>query len=654
MCGICGVVGAAKEYPVDREVVVRMRDTLVHRGPDDCGIHLGAGVGLGHCRLAIIDLRAEGRQPLSNEDESIHIVFNGEIYNYLELRRELLDAGHRFRSATDTEVVIHLYEEYGVECLRRLRGMFAFAIWDARDRSLFLARDRIGKKPLYYSIDDERIAFASEAKALLAAGVRSEPDLASINQYLTYGYIPAGRSGFRAIHKLPPAHYLTYRAGRAELSRYWRLSYLPKLDLDAREACDELRRRMHEAVALRMVADVGVGAFLSGGIDSSAVVAMMAESSTTPVKTFSIGFRQTDYDETRWARMVAERFHTEHHEFIVGPAAGAQLLDTLAWHYDEPYADSSAIATWYLAKLTREHVTVALNGDGGDENFAGYRRHSVSAVASALQSVPRPMRRALAVAFGHGYRLLGGNRRLAGRLRILGEVMGEDWRAGYARMIAWLGDDEKAALCTPEFADAVADDCVNDVLFEAYADTDADNSIDQTLAVDVSLYLPEDCLVKVDRASMAASLEARSPLLDHELMEFVARLPAHFKLHRLERKWIFKRALSGILPDSILSRRKMGFGVPLDAWFRTAPWIEILHDVLLSRRTIERGYFARDSVARLIGEHVAGLRDRHHQLWMLLMLEMWHRTFVDARSPRLNLDSPEVGLTASGERAAVS
>jgi asparagine synthase (glutamine-hydrolysing) len=653
MCGICGVVGAAKEYRVDRESLVRMRDTLIHRGPDDCGIYLGAGIGLGHRRLSIIDLRAEGRQPLSNEDDSLHIVFNGEIYNYLELRRELLDAGHRFRSETDTEVVVHLYEQYGAGCLKRLRGMFAFAIWDERDRSLFLARDRIGKKPLYYSLDDDRIAFASEAKALLAAGIAPEPDLTSINQYLTYGYVPGARSGFRAIRKLPPAHYLFYRDGRAELNRYWRLGYVPKLDLDEREARAELLRRMREAVALRMVADVGVGAFLSGGIDSSAVVAMMSELSAKPVKTFSIGFRQSDYDETRWARMVAERFHTEHHELIVESGAGAQLLDTLAWHYDEPYADSSAIATWYLAKMTREHVTVALNGDGGDENFAGYRRHSVTALAGRLDAVPRAMRRAFAAAFAHGYRLTGGNRRLAGRLRILGEVMEEDWRAGYARMISWLSDDEKAALRTREFAGSVADHRAEDVLFDTYADIDADDPLDQTLGVDVSLYLPEDGLVKVDRASMAASLEARSPLLDHELMEFVARLPARFKLHRLERKWIFKRALRGILPDSILHRRKMGFGVPLDAWFRTPPWIELLHDVLLSRHSIERGYFVRDGVARLIEEHVAGIRDRHHQLWMLLMLEMWHRTFVDVPSPRRARDSVEAGVKWSGDLTGI-
>ncbi len=345
MCGICGIVGASPEYPVRAETIVRMRDTMVHRGPDDHGIYLGSGIGLGHRRLSIIDLRPEGRQPLANEDESIRVVFNGEIYNYLELRRELVATGHRFRSETDTEVIVHLYEECGARCVERLHGMFAFAIWDAHDRTLMLARDRVGKKPLYYSIDDHQLAFGSECKALIAAGVAREPDLNSINQYLTHGYVPGARSGFRAIRKLPPAHYLIYQNGRAALTRYWTLRYLPKLPLDQREACGELLRLPRAAVKLRMAPDVARGAFLSGGLDSSAVVAMMSETSSRAVKTFSIGFRESGYDETRWARMVAARFHTEHREFIVEPEDGARLLSTLAWHYDEPYADSSAIAT---------------------------------------------------------------------------------------------------------------------------------------------------------------------------------------------------------------------------------------------------------------------------------------------------------------------
>ncbi len=629
MCGICGVVGAAADYPIEAASIVRMRDTMVHRGPDDCGVYVGEGVGLGHRRLSIIDLSLEGRQPLANEDGSIRIVFNGEIYNQLELRRELIDAGHRFRSLTDTEVIVHLYEELGARCLSRLRGMFALAIWDARDRSLLLARDRIGKKPLYYSVDGRRLAFASECKALLAGGITREPDLDSIDQYLTYGYIPGARSGYRAIRKLPPAHYLVYRDGKVALTRYWRLSFLPKIRLDEREAADELMRRLREAVKLRMVADVPLGAFLSGGLDSSAVVAMMSELGAPPVKTFSIGFHQPDYDETRWARMVAERFGTEHREFIVEPEHGAQLLSTLAWHYDEPYADSSAIATYYLSRMTREHVTVVLNGDGGDENFAGYRRHSVSALADRLAPIPRPIRKLIGLAASHCYGVVGRNRRIADRLRMLGEVMGDDRRAGYGRMLAWFGEAEKAGMCSPEFAQSVAGHSATAVLFAAYEEADADNALDETLSADVSLYLPEDCLVKVDRASMAASLEARSPLLDHELMEFSARLPAHFKLNLFDRKRIFKKALRGILPDAILSRRKMGFGVPLEHWFRTTAWIDVLHDLLLSRRAVERGYFVPGAVSRLIDEHVSGARDRHHQLWMLLMLEMWHRTFID-------------------------
>ncbi len=633
MCGICGVVGASAHYPIELETLVRMRDTLIHRGPDDCGVYLGAGVGLGHRRLSIIDLSPDGRQPLSNEDESIWIVFNGEVYNYRELRRELQDAGHRFRSETDTEVIVHLYEEHGVRCLDRMRGMFAFAIWDQRDRSLFLARDPAGKKPLYYTVDDTRLAFASECKALLTVAGAREPDHHSISHYMTYGYVPPHRSGFRGISKLPPAHYLTYRDGKLALTRYWRLNYLPKVAIDEREACEELLRLLYEAVRMRMIADVPLGAFLSGGVDSSAVVAMMSELSSAPVKTFSIGFQQGEYDETRWARAVAKRFHCEHHQFIVEPDDGLELLNTLAWHYDEPYADSSAIATWYLAKMTREHVTVALTGDGGDENFAGYRRYSVSALASYTEPIPPAIRKIIGALVSHGYGAAGHNRRIASRLRILEEVMGSDWRAGYARMLAWFGDREKAQLYTPEFAETSLGAATEELLLAAYANAAADNAIDQTLSVDVNLYLPEDCLVKVDRATMAASLEARSPLLDRELMEFAARLPAHFKLNLFDRKRIFKKALHGMLPDAILKRRKMGFGVPLEYWFRGSAWIEIVREILLSSRALERGYFAPAAVARVIDEHVGGVRDRQHQLWMLLMLEMWHRTFIDA-APR--------------------
>ena len=634
MCGICGIVSASASTRIDVETLLRMRDTLIHRGPDDSGIYLGLGAGLGHRRLSIIDLRPEGRQPIANEDGTIRIVFNGEIYNFVELRADLEQRGHRFRSDTDTEVIVHLYEEYGPRCVERLRGMFAFAIWDEPKRTLMLARDRAGKKPLYYAIDGEQLLFGSEAKAIVAHGaISAEPDYRALNYYLTYGYVPGEHCGFKQIRKLPPAHYLIYQSGRVELTRYWRLSYLPKLKISEREACEELRRRLREAVKMRMVADVPLGAFLSGGVDSSAIVALMSELGSRPVKTFSIGFRQRDYDETRWARMVAEKFHTEHHEFIVepqdDPQDAAQLLSTLARHYDEPYADSSAIATYYLSKLTREHVTVALNGDGGDENFAGYKRHSVTAMANYLEPIPPSIRKLMGAAISHGYSMTGGNRRIAVRLRMLGDTMNGSWRSGYGRMLAWFSEAEKARLCSPEFAAAVGDSPVEEILARAYEDADADDAIDQTLSVDVSLYLPEDCLVKVDRASMAASLEARSPLVDHEFMEFAAHLPARFKLNLYDRKLIFKKAFRGILPDAILKRPKMGFGVPLDYWFRGATWIEILRDILLSRRAFERGYFRRAEVETLIDDHVAGKSDRHSQLWMLLMLEMWHRTFID-------------------------
>ena len=459
MCGICGVVSVDRAEKIDLGVLVGMRDTLAHRGPDDSGAYVGPGVGLGHRRLSIIDLRPEGRQPMSNEDDSVRIVFNGEIYNFEELRRGLVAAGHRFRSRTDTEVIVHLYEEMGVKCLDRLRGMFAFALWDERRRRLLLARDRLGKKPLYYAFDGKRLIFASEAKAILShPSVAAQPDQQALHHYLTLGYVLSPLCAYRGISKLPPAHFLTFPAhfltfedGRLEIRRYWELSYLPKLKISEAEADDEILRQLEEAVKLRMISDVPIGAFLSGGLDSSAIVALMSRHSSQPVKTFTIGFREQDYNETDYARIVARRFGTEHHEFQVEPEAAADIVSELAWHYDEPYADSSAIPTYYLSKLTRRYVTVALNGDAGDENFAGYRRYSMSLLVNLLRHAPRVLRRLGAKAAVGCYAKLGSNRRLASRLGLTAEIIEDDWRTAYAKMVALFDDSEKQELYATDF-----------------------------------------------------------------------------------------------------------------------------------------------------------------------------------------------------------
>ncbi len=629
MCGICGVVSSDPRRVVDAEVIERMRDTLVHRGPDECGIYVAPGASLGHRRLSIIDLRPEGRQPIANEDGSIQIVFNGEIYNFAELRRWLEERGHRFRSATDTEVIVHLYEECGVRCLEQLRGMFAFAIWDQGRRRLFLARDRVGKKPLYYAVTDSALIFASEAKAILAnESMRAEPDYSALNSYLSFGYVPGEMAAYKGVWKLPPAHYLIYEKGRVSVSRYWRLDYCEKHEISEPEAREEVLRLLREAVKVRMVSDVPLGAFLSGGLDSSAVVALMSQLSSAPVKTFSIGFKNPDYNETAHARAIARRFGTDHHEFIVEPEDAPSALSRLAWHYDEPYADSSALATYYLARMTREHVTVALSGDGGDESFAGYKRYTVNLLAHRLGWTPALLRKLIGKAISGGYTLGGGKRRIAARLALLGEILSCDRREGYMRAIAWFSDAERSRICTPEFL-AAASVSTGDVLLRTRVDSTTDNAIDEVLALDVALYLPEDCLTKVDRATMAVSLEARCPMVDHELMEFAARLPAHYKMNLFSRKLLLKDAMRGLLPDEQIDRAKMGFGVPLDYWFRDSKWTDLLHDVLLSPRALARGYFVAGEVENLIREHTSRRVDRQHQLWALLMLELWHRTHVD-------------------------
>ncbi len=629
MCGICGVVNTDRGEPVDVRLIAHMRDTLAHRGPDDKGAYIGPGVGLGHRRLSIIDLRPEGRQPMANEDGSVRIVFNGEIYNFKEHREWLLSRGHRFKSRTDTEVIIHLYEEMGVECLKLLRGMFAFAIWDEGKRLLFIARDRLGKKPLYYRFDECRFMFASEIKALLAhPSVGAEPDPAAINHYLAFGYVPGTQSAFKGIQKLPPAHYLTLCQGRIETHRYWRVHYLPKFEIDEREACEQIIQRLKEAVRLRMISDVPLGAFLSGGIDSSAVVAMMAQLSSKPVKTFSIGFNEPRYDERNYAREIARRFETEHYEFTVLPDT-IDVLDKLVWHYDEPYADSSALPTYYLCKLAREHVTVALNGDAGDENFAGYPKYLMNAIAERARRSPAWARRTTGLVAALGATLFSPDQMIAKKLRALKYTLETEPVLGVAQRMMNFNAQGRRMLYSIDFAATVNQGAPEEMISELYYQTDADNVVDRSLGIDLSLYLPYDLLVKVDVASMAVGLEARSPMVDHEFVEFVARLPHRFKISGLTLKAIFKKALKGLLPKNILGRPKMGFGVPLDYWFR-GELRDYIRDILLSQRHLERGYFRREAVEKLVENHVTGRVNAQYSIWNLLMLELWHRAQIDA------------------------
>ncbi len=626
MCGIAGRVNFASGAPVDAELIRRMCNLLAHRGPDGEGAYVDGTVGLGHRRLAIIDLSSAASQPMSNEDGSVWIVFNGEIYNFQELRRGL-EEGHRFRSQSDTEVILHLYEEEGVKCLNRLRGMFAFAIWDAKERTMLIARDRLGKKPLYYAVDRDGIAFASEPKAFLAdPGFKPQPNLEAISHYLTYQYVPSPLTAFQGVHKLPPAHYLLVRNGEITIERYWKLHYGQKRHLTDDEACEELLARLTEAVKLRLISDVPLGAFLSGGIDSSAIVAIMAEQASSPVKTFSIGFEEKEYDELRYARLVAQRYGTDHHEFVVRPQA-TEIFPKLVWHYNEPFADSSAIPTYYLAELTRQHVTVALNGDAGDENFAGYDRYVANVLADRYERMPRPLRRSLE-ALVRAIPARPSARTLLSRGKRFFEALAEPRERRYARWVSHFHASLKAEICTEEFRRAAGGKDSVDLLLAVYQASDAPDLIDATLDVDVNTYLPDDLLAKVDIATMAQGLEGRSPMLDHEFMEFCASLPSHMKLRGRTKKYIFKRAIRGLLPRQVIERPKMGFGVPLDHWFRH-DLREMARDLLLSPRAVGRGYFRREIVQRLLDEHIRGVGHWHEQLWSLLMLELWHRTFID-------------------------
>lgn len=632
MCGIAGRVNFVSGAPVSRAVLERMCALLAHRGPDGWDVHTDGSVGLGHRRLAIIDLSAAGVQPMRSPDGEVWITFNGEIYNFVALRAELEARGYIFRSHTDTEVILAAYEEYGVECLARLRGMFAFAIWDARKRRLFAARDRLGKKPLQYWIDRDGIAFASEPKAFLAdPAFTPEADPAAIAEYLAFQYVPAPHSAFRGVHKLAPAHYLVVEDGRIRVERYWRLNYARKHQGNEAEIVRELRHRLAEAVRLRLISDVPLGAFLSGGIDSGTVVALMAEHGSGAVKTFSIGFEQKEYDELPAARLVAQRYGTDHHEFVVRPDA-LKLLPALVWHYNEPFADSSAIPTFVLSELTRQHVTVALNGDGGDEAFAGYERYRANTMSRYLDLIPRRLRESLAYAAGHVP--IGSDPRgifARGRRFLESAALGRE-----ARYVSWMSHFnamQRRDVCTPEFLETAATD-PDQHLLSAYARSDAPDFVDATLDVDVHTYLPDDLLVKVDIASMAHGLEARSPFLDHELMEFAASLPSNLKLNRGTKKYILKQMAQTLLPAEIIERPKMGFGVPIDAWFR-AELKDVIVDVVGSARFRDRGILQPPRIQRLIREHTNGVRSWQYQLWNVLMLELWFRAFIDRRPAAL-------------------
>jgi asparagine synthase (glutamine-hydrolysing) len=628
---LCGIVGKVSPTDrVDEALIAAMCAAVEHRGPDSRGTYIHEGVGLGVQRLRIIDLNT-GDQPIYNEDRSVVVVLNGEIYNYKELRDELRGRGHVFATNGDTEVIAHLYEEHGTNCVKHLRGMFAFAVWDMKRRTLFVARDRLGKKPLVYACHGGNLWFGSEIRALLEdPQIGRDIDLNAIDSFLKLQYVPAPLTAFAEIKKLPPAHTLLWKDGVVSIEPYWRLSYAPLEPPPTREeAHDEIRRRILRATELRLRSDVPVGAFLSGGVDSSAVVAAMAMQSSTPVKTFCIGFDVAEFDERTHAREVSKIFGTDHREFVVAPKA-MDVLPKLVWQFGEPFADNSAVPTYYVAQLAREHVTVALNGDGGDENFGGYGRYIATRVADRLGAQPHVVR---AAAYRLSQLLRSNGDVSAYRARLARECRLAllDGADRYAWRMAHVKPEETASLYSEWFSREVDDAVARSVIRDAYNASDAQDEVNRRIDTDVQTYLPNALLVKMDITSMAHSLEMRSPLLDHELMEYVARLPGAWKVRGHETKHIFKEALRAWLPPEIIDRPKWGFGSPLAHWFR-GELRDLPGDILLDRRTLDRGWFREAALKKLIDDHGSGRRDNTNRLWALIQLEVWLRTFVDTRT----------------------
>jgi asparagine synthase (glutamine-hydrolysing) len=621
---MCGIVGQLRstDMPVDRGVLEKMCAALEHRGPDSRGIHIARRVGLGIQRLRVIDL-VTGDQPIFNEDGTIGVVLNGELYNFPALRRRLESTGHTFSTRTDTECIVHLYEEEGPDCVRSLAGMFAFALWDGRRQQLVLARDRVGKKPLFYAQHRNGLSFASELNALLQDGdVARLPDIAALDCFLAYGYIPAPHSAFEGVRKLPPASIVIARDSDVSEQRYWRLDYRKDKAWDEQEATEALITSLREAVRRRMISDVPLGAFLSGGIDSSAVVALMAEHSARPIKTFSIGFPSDKLNELPHARRVADVFGTDHHEFVVEPNA-LEIVPKVVRQYGEPFGDSSAIPTFYLAELARRHVTVALTGDGGDESFGGYQRYVANHLLSKADVLPGVARRALRNA---GLRLpaTGDRQSRINRVRRLLGAIAADPHGRYASYMR----APSARLYTDDFRGSLRARRPVDVTAEPWHASSAEGLIDRMLEVDVQTYLPGDLLVKMDIATMAYSLEARSPFLDHEFMELAASLPAGMKIQGFQKKVLLRRLLRGLVPREVLDRPKRGFDVPIAEWFK-GDLYGFLTDVLLDTSTLARGYFKRDSVTELIDRHRQGKGDHSSMLWRLLVFELWHREVID-------------------------
>jgi asparagine synthase (glutamine-hydrolysing) len=641
---VCGICGEWSLSGADPKALERMSDAIVHRGPADGGAFPSGEPAPAMRRLSIIDL-ARGHQPIANEDASAWIVFNGEIYNHRELRRELQARGHLFRTGSDTEVILHLYEDRGERVVDELRGMFAFAIWDVRRRKLLLARDRFGQKPLFWRFDGRRFLFASEIKSILAGGgpegARPELDLRSLDEYLTLRFIPSPRTLFQGIHKLPPAHLLVLDASGVEpprvgplapaptieVRRYWRLRYTPKRSEREAEIVDEARERVREAVQSHLISDVPVGAYLSGGMDSSLVVAMMAELREEPFPTFAVGVEDQDFNELPYARLVAEACGTEHHEETVWPDM-VEMLPAMVRHLDEP-SDPIAACMDQAAALASRHVKVVLTGDGGDEIFAGYDRYFGFRWVNLYAALPEPVRRYLLGPAVYALRDRAGYKTVVQKARWVHDLSFHEGGRRYAQATAFFrfGHEGKGGLYSPDVAAHLAEIDPMESVIRGFDEAEARGDLDRMLQADIATRLPEHSLMLSDRMTMARSLEARSPLLDHRLAEFVASLPVSLKMRGRTLKYLLRRVAAPYLPEAILKRPKQGFMFPLGYWMK-GPLLPVLRHLLATSALIEEGIFRREPIERLVEEHVANRADHHARLWMILNVEVWYRMYV--------------------------
>jgi len=634
MCGIVGLFDTLGSRPISPELLHRMNESQFHRGPVEGDLHLEPGLGFGHRRLSIIALEA-GLQPLFNEDQTLALVFNGEIYNFRELRAELQGMGHVFRTPSDSETIVHAYEQWGEDCVQHLRGMFAFAIWDRPNKTLFLARDRLGIKPMHYALlDDGLFAFGSELKSLLCLpNLQREIDPLAVEDYFAYGYVPEPRTIFTGARKLLPGHTLTLRVGHPlpKSKQYWDVPFTPHAPMSERQMEEELVVRLREAVQSHLIADVPLGAFLSGGVDSSAVVAMMAGVSDKPVNTCAIAFNDPAFDESEYARQVAERYKTNHQAETVDKDDYG-LLDTLAGLYDEPYADSSAIPTYRVCQLARKRVTVALSGDGGDENFAGYRRHRMTMGEQRVRSMlPLALRKPVFGVLGKVYPKADWAPQMF-RAKTTFEALARDLTEGYFHGVSVNNDRVRKQLFSPTFQQRLQGYRAVEVMRGYAANAPTDDPLSMIQYLDMKTYLPGDILTKVDRASMAHALEVRVPLLDHQFVEWVSGLPSSSKLRNGEGKHIFKKALEPYLTEDILYRKKMGFSIPLASWLR-GPLLETMRRAVLNPALLDTGIFNARYLQQIVDEHQAGTKDHAVTLWSVLMFDAFLRKNGAASTP---------------------